>query len=103
LDELPRFKSLLLDLYLYAFLHLYERDQILNGEVNEEDKRKEENMLDTYRLASSLLDFSGELADCIGNKPEILLFAADCSGRAGLKIGGIKCIMTALFFLESTF
>ena len=81
LDEFPKFKRLLLDLGLYAFLHLYERDQILNGEVNEEDKRKEENMLDTYRLASSFLDFSGELADCIENLHQLLLFPADCCAR----------------------
>lgn len=71
--------------------------------VNKKERRKEENMLDTFQLVSSLLDFSQELADCIDNQPELLLFAAECSIRAGMKEGGTKFITIALFFLESMF
>jgi len=59
LDEFPKFKRLLLDLGLYAFLHLYEKDQKVKKlkDRNIQIKRKADNMLDTFQLAVSLLDY----------------------------------------------
>ena len=108
LDEFPKFKRLLLDLGLYAFLHLYEKDQKVKKlkDRNIQIKRKADNMLDTFQLAVSLLDISEELADYIENQPQLLLFAADCIACAGMKKGvtkTIKYITVALLFLESRF
>lgn len=97
LDDLPKIKRLLMDLSFYAFLHLFQRDQKSAAGADKED-----NQLDTYQLASCLLDFSDSLADCIENQPQLLLFVAECCGRSGIKKGIMKAIVSSIFFLNST-
>ena len=100
MDEFPKLKQLLLDLCSYAFLYLNERSKKMNRRKEMLKEEKEKNFLDLYRLASSLLDFSETLAECIENNPQLLLFVAFCCAQAGNK-GDTKGIIVALFFLES--